>query len=70
MKVFCSLIKYGALHRTDGDCEMIYVEIHQIPNKLVIYYRLTRRLKSFNKFNLSNKKDLLHIPLFEGEENL
>ena len=66
---FLFFIKYGTLRRYDGDCEVIYVEIHQIPKKLVIYRRPCARMKSVDKFNLS-KKDLPHIPLFEGEENL
>jgi Leucine-rich repeat (LRR) protein len=66
---FLFFIKYGTLRRYDGDCEVIYVEIPQIPKKLVIYRRPCARMKSVDKFNLS-KKDLPHIPLFEGEENL
>ena len=66
---FLFFIKYGALRRYDGDCEVIYVEIPQIPKKLVIYRRPCARMKSIDKFNLS-RKDLPHIPLFEGEENL
>lgn len=66
---FLFFIKYGSLRRYDGDCEVIYVEIPQIPKKLVIYRRPCIRMKSLEKFNLS-QKDLPHIPLFEGEENL
>ena len=66
---FLFFIKYGALRRYDGDCEVIYVEIPQIPKKLVVYRRPCARMKSIDKFNLS-RKDLPHIPLFEGEENL
>ena len=66
---FLFFIKYGALRRYDGDCDVIYVEIPQIPKKLVVYRRPCARMKSIDKFNLS-RKDLPHIPLFEGEENL
>ena len=66
---FLFFIKYGALRRYDGDLEVIYVEIPQIPKKLVVYRRPCARMKSMDKFNLG-KKDLPHIPLFEGEENL
>lgn len=66
---FLFFIKYGLLRRYDGDCEIIYVEIPQIPKKLVIYRRPCIRMKSPEKINLSNR-DLPHIPLFEGEENL
>ena len=66
---FLFFIKYGALRRYDGDCEVIYVEIPQIPKKLVVYRRPCARMKSIDKFNLS-RKDLPHIPLFGGEEHL
>lgn len=66
---FSFFIQFGALRRYDGDCEVIYVEIPQIPKKLVVYRLPSVRKKSLEKFNLS-KKDLPQIPLFEGEENL
>ena len=66
---FLFFIKYGILRRFDGDCETIYIEIPQIPKKIVIYRRPYARMKSSDKLNLS-KKDLPHIPLFEGEDNL
>ena len=66
---FLFFIKYGTLRRFDGDCEIIYIEIPQIPKKLVVYRRPYARMRSLDKFNLS-RKDLPHIPLFEGEDNL
>mgnify|MGYP002624763733 CR=1 FL=1 len=66
---FLFFIKYGILRRYEGECDIIYVEIPQIPKKLVIYRRPHCRMKSLNKLSLSNR-DLPHIPLFEGEDNL
>ena len=66
---FHFFLKYGALRRIDGDCDVIYVEIPQIPKKLVVYRRPTIRIKSIDKFDLA-RKELPHIPLFEGEERL
>ena len=66
---FLFFIKYGILRRYDGDCEIIYIEIPQIPKRIVIYRRPYARMKSPDKLNLC-KKDLPHIPLFEGEDNL
>ena len=66
---FLFFIKYGILRRYEGECDIIYVEIPQIPKKLVIYRRQLCRMKSLNKLNLS-RRDLPHIPLFEGEDNL
>ena len=66
---FLFFIKYGILRRYEGECDMIYIEIPQIPKKLVIYRRPHCRMKSLNKLSL-NQRDLPHIPLFEGEDNL
>ena len=66
---FLFFIKYGILRRYEGDCDIIYIEIPQIPKKLVIYRRPHCRMKSVSKLNLS-QRDLPHIPLFEGEDNL
>ena len=66
---FLFFIKYGILRRYEGDCDIIYIEIPQIPKKLGIYRRPHCRMKSLNKLNLS-QRDLPHIPLFEGEDNL
>ena len=66
---FLFFIKYGILRRYEGECDIIYIEIPQIPKKLVIYRRPHCRMKSLNKLNLS-QRDLPHIPLFEGEDNL
>ena len=66
---FLFFIKYGILRRYEGECDIIYIEIPQIPKKLVIYRRPHCRMKSLSKLNLS-QKDLPHIPLFEGEDNL
>ena len=66
---FLFFIKYGILRRYEGECDIIYIEIHQIPKKLVIYRRPHCRMKSLNKLSLS-QRDLPHIPLFEGEDNL
>ena len=66
---FLFFIKYGILRRYEGECDIIYIEIPQIPKKLVIYRRPHCRMKSLNKLSLS-QRDLPHIPLFEGEDNL
>ena len=66
---FLFFIKYGILRRYEGECDIIYVEIPQIPKKLVIYRRPHCRMKSLTKLNLT-RRDLPHIPLFEGEDNL
>ena len=66
---FLFFIKYGILRRYEGDCDIIYIERPQIPKKLVIYRRPHCRMKSLSKLNLS-QRDLPHIPLFEGEDNL
>jgi hypothetical protein len=66
---FLFFIKYGILRRYEGECDIIYIEIPQIPKKLVIYRTPHCRMKSLTKLNLS-QRDLPHIPLFEGEDNL
>ena len=66
---FLFFIKYGILRRYEGECDIIYIEIPQIPKKLVIYRTPHCRMKSLSKLNLS-QRDLPHIPLFEGEDNL
>ena len=66
---FLFFIKYGILRRYEGECDIIYIEIPQIPKKLVIYRRPHCRMKSLTKLNLC-QRDLPHIPLFEGEDNL
>ena len=66
---FLFFIKYGILRRYEGECEIIYIEIPQIPKKLIVYRRPLFRMKSIDKLNL-NKKDLPHIPLFESEDRL
>lgn len=62
-------LKYGMLRRFEGEGEILYVEIPQIPKNLVIYRRPVTRNKYSEKLYL-NKKDLPHIPLLEGEEYL
>ena len=57
------------MRRYEGECDIIYIEIPQIPKKLVIYRRPHCRMKSLSKLNLS-QRDLPHIPLFEGEDSL
>ena len=66
---FVFFLKYGILRRYEGDCEIIYIEIPQIPKKLVVYRRPFYRMKELDKLNLNNK-DLPHIPLFESEDKL
>ena len=66
---FLFFINYGILRRYEGDCEIIYVEIPQIPKKLVVYRRLPYRTKLLDKLILNNKS-LPHIPLFESEDKL
>ena len=66
---FVFFIKYGILRRYEKETETIFVEMPQIPGKIVVYRNPIFRIKSFDKFNLDNK-DLPHIPLFEGEDYL
>ena len=62
-------LRYGNLRRYDGKGDILYVEIPQIPKNIVIYRKPLVRNKNSEKLYL-NKKDLPHIPLLEGEENL
>ena len=66
---FLFFMKYGILRRYEGECDIIYIELPQIPQKLVIYRRPQYRMKSIDRLSLG-KKDLPHIPLFEGEDHL
>ena len=34
---FIFFLKYGILRRLDGECDVIYIEIPQIPKKLIVY---------------------------------
>ena len=62
-------LRYGFLRRYEGKGDILYVEIPQIPKNIVIYRKPVVRNKNSEKLYL-NKKDLPHIPLLEGEENL
>ena len=62
-------LRYGFLRRYEGKGDILYVEIPQIPKNIVIYRKPAVRNKNSEKLYL-NKKDLPHIPLLEGEENL
>ena len=62
-------LRYGFLRRYEGKGDILYVEIPQIPKNIVIYRKPSVRNKNSEKLYL-NKKDLPHIPLLEGEENL
>ena len=62
-------LRYGFLRRYEGKGDILYVEIPQIPKNSVIYRKPVIRNKNSEKLYL-NKKDLPHIPLLEGEENL
>ena len=62
-------LRYGFLRRYEGKGDILYVEIPQIPKNIVIYRKPAVRNKNIEKLYL-NKKDLPHIPLLEGEENL
>ena len=62
-------LRYGFLRRYEGKGDILYVEIPQIPKNLVIYRKPSIRNKFTEKLYL-NKKDLPHVPLLEGEENL
>ena len=62
-------LRYGFLRRYEGKGDILYFEIPQIPKNLVIYRKPVIRRNNSEKLYL-NKKDLPHIPLLEGEENL
>ena len=66
---FLFFIKYGLLRRFEGECEIIFIEIPQIPKKLIVYRLPQSRENSLEFFNLNNK-DLPIIPLFENEDKL
>ena len=66
---FIFFFKYGILRRFEGECDVIYIEIPQIPKKLIVYRLPHARAKSLENFNLNNK-DLPVIPLFENEDKL
>ena len=66
---FLFFVKYGIIRRFEGDCDIIYIEIPQIPKKLIVYRLPHSRNKSLEKLNLNNK-DLPLIPLFENEDKL
>ena len=66
---FIFFLKYGILRRLDGECDVIYIEIPQIPKKLIVYRLPHSRNKSLEILNLNNK-DLPLIPLFENEDKL
>jgi leucine-rich repeat-containing protein 49 len=57
------------LRRFEGEADVLFVEIPQIPKKIVVYRRPSYRQKTYDRLYLNNM-DLPHIPLFEGEENL
>ncbi len=62
-------LRFGYLRRYEGKGDILYVEIPQIKKNLVVYRKPSVRNKNIEKLYL-NKKDLPHIPLLEGEENL
>ena len=62
-------LRYGFLRRYEGNGDILYVEIPQIPKNIVIYRKPAVRNQNSEKLYL-NKKDLTHIPLLEGEEYL
>ena len=62
-------LRFGYLRRYEGKGDILYVEIPQIKKNIVIYRKPSVRNKNSDKLYL-NKKDLPHIPLLEGEENL
>ena len=62
-------LRFGYLRRYEGKGDILYVEIPQIKKNIVVYRKPSIRNKNSEKLYL-NKKDLPHIPLLEGEENL
>ena len=66
---FLFFLKYGLLRRYEGDCDIIYIEIPQIPRRLIVYRMNQSQENTLESFNLNNK-DLPIIPLFENEDNL
>jgi leucine-rich repeat-containing protein 49 len=60
-------VKYGTIIKSEKDKAVILVQLPQIP-ETAIYYRVPdERETNGDKIDLS-KRDLSHIPLFEGEE--
>lgn len=68
-KRYVYFLTNGVLRRFEGEGEVLYIEIPQIPNNIVVYRRPMNRNRNKEKLHL-NKKSLPHIPLFEGEESL
>ena len=66
---FIFFLKYGIIRRFEGECDVIYIEIPQIPKKLIVYRLPHSRAKSLEIFNL-NSKDLPLILLFKNEDKL
>ena len=63
------LMKHGIVRKIEGDEKIIYAELPQIPDVLVVYRRQSERSANPERLNL-DKRDLTHLPLLEGEEKL
>lgn len=63
------LLKHGVIHYIESQTQSLYVELPQIPNIIIVYWRPAERLRNPHVFNL-NSKHLSHIPLLEGEESI
>ena len=48
---FIFFLKYGIIRRFEGECDVIYIEIPQIPKKLIVYRLPHSRNQSLESFN-------------------
>lgn len=63
------LLKHGIVHAIEIETKTIYVELPQIAGILIVYRRPGVRELNPNVINLEGR-DLMHIPLLEGEEQV
>lgn len=63
------LMKHGIVRRVEDEDKIIFAELPQIPNVLVVYRKPSERNAHHDRLNL-DKRELTHLPLLEGEERL
>lgn len=63
------LVRFGRIHKTLNQGNMIFAELGQIPGIWICYRRPKEREENCDKIELFSQ-EFEHIPLFEGEENL
>ena len=63
------LLRHGIVRRVEDEDKIIFAELRQIPGVLVVYRKPSERAAHPDKLILS-KRELVHLPLLEGEEKL